>query len=87
MGGFLQYVRCILLDIPLSVSGPYRGMGGFLPSSAELYISKYNMFPAPLEVWVVSYGSKFKVWFCGTKVSGPSRGMGGFLLESQSLQV
>ena len=38
----------------LRVSGPSRGMGGFLlyPENKEEVL---NEFPAPLEAWVVSY--------------------------------
>ena len=43
-------------------------------------------FPAPLEVWVVSYVLATVATIATLGVSVPSRGMGGFLLKSLDLK-
>ena len=43
----------------LRVSGPYRGMGGFLPDEGPHRERLDVVFPSPLDGWVVSYDRGF----------------------------
>ena len=53
MGGVLP-VSWQSIKKSLWVSGPYRGMGGVLLKHKVEPIDVFK-FPAPIEVWVVSY--------------------------------
>ena len=57
-------------------------MGSY--KNGSYHLLKLAKFPAPLEVWVVSYGELMNVKTCYL-VSGPSRGMGGFLRNNSEL--
>ena len=79
MGGFLLCIRSAW-GISYWVSGPSRGLGGFLRKRIYTVAIIQYLFPAPIEAWVGSYlvGKKEKNEFSFI-VSGPYRGMSGFL--------
>ena len=59
------------------VSGPSRGMGGFL--QLQVTQAQVEMFPAPREVWVGSYCYANNVRQPIQSVSVPPRGLGRVL--------
>lgn len=54
MGGVLQNEQSYSCRTHYRVSGPSRGIGGLLQMSKQLQ-TIIEKFPAPREVWVVSY--------------------------------